>query len=97
VNRAKFRGHIYPNLFKDINNKREAYALLKGLQLGKTLSNSQSECSRRLQDCYKDDGSVDIPKKLKPKTFFHILREHNKATNTLANEAIGKPSGTLGV
>jgi hypothetical protein len=30
-------------------------------------------------------------------TLYHILREHNKVADNLANEAIGKPPGTLGV
>jgi len=33
---------------------------------------------------------------LKP-TFFHVLRENNKAAEKLVNEAIGRPLGTLGV
>jgi hypothetical protein len=29
--------------------------------------------------------------------FFHVLRENNTAADKLANEAIGRPLGTLGV
>jgi len=38
---------------------------------------------------------VDL-RTIKPK-FFHVLRENNKTTKKLANEAIGRPLGTLGV
>jgi ribonuclease HI len=104
--------NYYWNIGKDTNNKAEAYALLKGLQLAKThqilnlnvLGDSKTVIRMMVQGT--DPKNLSLKRiidrirvdsqTLKP-TFFHILREHNKATDNMANEAIGKSPGTLGV
>ena len=37
-----------------------------------------------------------ITRTLKP-NFLHVLRDNNKEADNMANEAIGRPPGTLGV
>jgi ribonuclease HI len=104
--------NYYWNIGKDTNNKAEAYALLKGLQLAKThqISNlnviGDSKTVIRMMVQGTDPKNLSLKriidrirvdsKSLKP-TFFHILRENNTTTDKLVNEAIGKPPGTLGM
>jgi ribonuclease HI len=96
----------------DTNNKVEAYALLKGIQLAQTqqirdlnaLGDSKTiirlmvhgtdprdlSLKRIIDRIRVDSQDIKI-------TFYHIMREHNKEADKMANEAIGKTPGTLGV
>jgi ribonuclease HI len=104
--------NYYCNIGKETNNKEEAYALLKGLQLAKTrqISNlnviGDSNTVIRMMVQWTDPKHLSLKRiidqiqvdslSLKP-TLFHIMREHNTTEDKLANEAIRKPPGTLGV
>jgi ribonuclease HI len=93
--RGKIILNYYWNIGKDTNNKAEAYALLKGLQLAKThqISNlnvlGDSKTVIRMMVQGTDPKNLSLKRiidrirvdsqSLKP-TFFHILREHNKAS-----------------
>ena len=104
--------NYYWNLGKETNNKAEAYALLKGIQL---------ENQRQIQNLNVVGDSKTIirmmiqgfePKKLSLKRvidkillsmrtlktkFFHILICNNEEADKMANLAIRKPLVTLGM
>jgi ribonuclease HI len=104
--------NYYWNIGKDTNNKAEAYALLKGIQLAKlrqisnlnVIGDSKTIIRMMIQGTEPKNLSLKIiidrirvdSRTLKPK-FLHVLRENNTAADKMANEAIGRPPGTLGV
>jgi ribonuclease HI len=104
--------NYYLNLGKDTNNKAEAYALLKGLQLAKIHQIHNMNVPGDSKTIIRSMVQGTDPKNLSLKqiinrirvdsqpiklTFYHIMREHNKVANNLVNEAIGKPPGTIGM
>jgi ribonuclease HI len=100
------------NLGTDTNNKVEAYALLKGIQLAQTqqirelnaLGDSKNIIRMMVHGSNPRDLSLkQIMDRIRVEsrdikiTFYHIMRENNKEADKMANAAIGKTLGSLSV
>jgi ribonuclease HI len=110
--RGKIILNFYWNLGMETNNKVEAYALLKGIQLVnrrqiQTLNVvGDSKTIIRMMIQGSDPKNLSLKRvidriRLSSRTlkvkFFHVLRGNNVEADKMANLAIGKPLGTLGV
>jgi ribonuclease HI len=104
--------NFYWNLGKETNNKVEAYALLKGIQLEKhrqiqTLNAvGDSKTIIRIMILGSDPKNLSLKRVIDriclfsrtlKVNYFHVLRGNNVEADKMANLAIGKPPGTLGV
>jgi ribonuclease HI len=100
------------NLGTETNNKVEAYALLKGVQLSQTkeirelvvLGDSKTIIRMMIQGTNPRDPSLKkimdrirmVSRDIKT-TFYHILRENNIEADKMANAAIGAKPGALSI
>jgi ribonuclease HI len=109
---GKTESRYHWNLGTDTNNKAEAYALLKGVQLAHSkgirklvvLGDSLTIIRLMVKGTNPKDPSLKqildrtrlASKEIKT-TFFHILRGNNNEADKMANAAIGTNPDTLSI
>jgi ribonuclease HI len=104
--------NYYWNIGKDTNTKAKAYALLKGLQLtnqrqiqnlnvvgdSKTIIRMMIQVSEtKYLNLKRVIDKIFLSTRILKTKFFHVLRCNNVEAEKMANLAIRKPPGTLGV